>query len=190
MFSRKIINIYNNLARKHGNATVKDFWKYEKLEYKQNRLKLDIDFLNTWKRFDVYPKFLIFKLSNVLNKDSSSIRKRLHCSAISHRNKELQHVWKELGISKNFISKQLSTIDFYILKKSVTSHNRNSLQKSLYTQHKKISSLTTGCSYLYSQLTKLLLSCSLPIFTANETTTNLTQYELSQEETDLLGTNL
>ena len=28
--------------------------------------------------------------------------------------------------------------------------------------------------------------CSLPIFTANETITNLTQYELSQEEPDLL----
>ena len=35
---------------------------------------------------DVYPKFLIFKLQNVSNKDSSSIRKRLFCSAI---NKEL-----------------------------------------------------------------------------------------------------
>ena len=30
------------------------------------------------------------------------------------------------------------------------------------------------------------LDCSLPIFTANETITNLTQYELSQEESDLL----
>ena len=28
--------------------------------------------------------------------------------------------------------------------------------------------------------------CNLPIFTANETITNLTQYELSQEESDLL----
>ena len=27
--------------------TVQDFCKYEKLEYKKNRLKLDIDFLNT-----------------------------------------------------------------------------------------------------------------------------------------------
>ena len=28
----KIFNIYNNLAQKHGNVTVKDFRKYEKLE--------------------------------------------------------------------------------------------------------------------------------------------------------------
>ena len=32
--------------------------------------------------------------------------------------------------------------------------------------------------------------CSLPIFTANDTITNLTQYELSQEESDLLKADL
>ena len=34
VLSRKIINIYNDFAQKHGNVTVKDFRKYEKLEYK------------------------------------------------------------------------------------------------------------------------------------------------------------
>ena len=46
---------------------------------------------------------IIFKLSNVSNKDALSIRKRLLCSAIKNRNKELQHVLKELSISENFI---------------------------------------------------------------------------------------
>ena len=68
------------------------------------------------------------------------------------------------------------TIDFYILTKSITSYNKKSLQKSLYTQQKKLSSLTRDCN--------------LPIFTANETITNLTQYELSQEESDLLKAGL
>ena len=67
VLSRKIINIYNNIARKYGNVTVKDFQKYEKLEYKKNKLKLDIDFLNNCKQLGVYPKFLIFKLPNVSN---------------------------------------------------------------------------------------------------------------------------
>ena len=42
VLSRKIINIYNDIARKYGNVTVKDFRKYEKLEYKKNKLKLAI----------------------------------------------------------------------------------------------------------------------------------------------------
>ena len=33
-------------------------------------------------------------------------------------------------------------------------------------------------------------SCSLPIFTANDTITNVRQYELSQEKTDLLKADL
>ena len=154
MLSRKAINVYNDLARKHGKITVKDFRKYEKLHYKKNKLKLNIDFLNICKRPRVYPKFLIFKLPNVSNKDDSSICKKLLRSAINKRNKELQHVLKELSISENLLTKQLSTTDFYIFKKSITSHNNKSLQKSLYTQQKKLSSLTRGCS--------------LPLLTANE----------------------
>ena len=124
----------------------------------------------------MYPKFLTFNLPNVSNKYASSIRKRLLCSIINNCNKELQHVLKELSVSENFLSKQLSTIEFYILKKSITLHNKKSLWKSLYTHHKKLSSLTR--------------SCSLPIFTANETITNFAQYELSQVETDLVKAGL
>ena len=89
VLSRKIVNIYNDIARKYENVTVKDFRKYEKLEYKRNKLKLDINFLNNSKQLGVYPKFLIFKLPNVSIKDALSICKRLLCCAISKRNKEL-----------------------------------------------------------------------------------------------------
>ena len=81
VLSRKIINIYNDIAWKYGNVTVKDFQKYEKLGYKKNKLKLRINFLNNWKHLGVYPKFLIFKLLNVSNKDALSIGKRLLHSA-------------------------------------------------------------------------------------------------------------
>ena len=98
------------------------------------------------------------------------------CSTINKRNKELQHLSKELSLSVNVLSTQLSTIDFYILTKSITSYNKKSLQKSLYTQQKKLSLLTRDCN--------------LPIFTADETITNLTQYELFQERSALLKAGL
>ena len=50
VLSRKIINICNDIVQKYGHVTVKDFRKYEKLEYKKNKLKLDIDFLNNCKQ--------------------------------------------------------------------------------------------------------------------------------------------
>ena len=62
--------------------------------------------------------------------------------------------------------------DFEFSKSSL----QKSLQKSPYTQQKILSSLTRDCK--------------LPIFTADETITNLTQYELSQEESDLLKAGL
>ena len=102
VLSRKSINIYNDIAREYRNVTVQDFQKYEKLEFKKNKLKIGIYFLNSCKQLCVYPKFLIFKLPNVSNKDASSIRKKLIRSAISKDNKELQHLSKELSLSKNF----------------------------------------------------------------------------------------
>ena len=117
-------------------------------------------------------KIPYLKLLNISNKDLLSIRKRLLHSATSKRNKEPQHLSKELSQSANFLSTQLSTIDFYILTESITSYNKKLLQKSLYTQQKKLYSLKSDCN--------------LPIFTANEAIANLTQYELSQEEPDLL----
>ena len=87
VLSRKVINIYNDIAQKYGNVTVKDFQKIGKLEYEKNKLKLDIDFLNNCQQLDVYPKFLIFELKNVSNKHALSIRKIPLRSAINKRNK-------------------------------------------------------------------------------------------------------
>ena len=52
----------------------------------------------------------------------------------------------------------------------------NGYRNRYILNRKKLSSLTRGCS--------------LPIFTANETITNLAQYELSKEEPDLLKAGL
>ena len=96
---------------------------------------------------------------------------------ISKRNKELHHLSKELSQSNTFLSKQLSSIDFHnIIKRSITSHNKKSLQKFQNAHQKKLSSVTRNCS--------------LPTFTSNETIINLTQYELSQIEAELLKADL
>ena len=157
--SRWILNNYYDIAQKYGNVTVKDFRKYLKLEHKKNKLKLDSDFLNNWKQLGVYPKFLIFNLPMFINlyKDALSICKRLLRSPISQHNQELQHLSKKLSLSENLLSKQLFTIDFYILTKSITSHNKKSLQKSFYFQQYSYLHWQGTATYLYSQLTKLLL---------------------------------
>ena len=136
----------------------------------------------------MYSKFLIFKLLNVSYKDALSIHKRLLCSAFNKRNKELHDVSKELSESETFLSKQLCTIDFYILNKSITSHKKKLLRKLLkistqlstqtrsYQKKKSYQDRRKTTAYLHSH--------------SNETITNLTQYELSQKEFDLLKAGL
>ena len=149
VLSRKIIDIYNDVARKYRNFTVKDFRKYEKLEYKKNKLKLDDDFLNNWKQLGVYPKFLIFKLLDVSNKEALSFRKNLLRSTINKHAKKLANFPKELSLSKKILSKQLSTTDFFILTKSITLHNKKLLQQSLYTEKNKLIFTTEGLQLTY-----------------------------------------
>ena len=86
------------------------------------------------------------------------------------------NIFQKNCLTENLSSTQLSTIDFYTFTKSITLYNKKLLKKLLHTQQKKLSSLTRDCN--------------LPIFTANKTITNLTQYELSQEESDLLKAGL
>ena len=141
VLSRKIVNIYNDIAQKYGIVTVKDFRKYEKLEYKKNKLKLDIDFLNNCKQLGVYPKFLIFKLPNVSNKDALSIRKRLlHC-VINKCNKELHHLSKELSLSKKIhnIVKQEIAAEIVIHSTKIVIYTDEGLQLTYITKSTYIS---------------------------------------------------
>ena len=158
---RKNYKYLQRSARKYRNVTVVDFRKYEKLEYEKNILKSDIDFLSSCKQLGVYPKFLIFKLLKVSKKDALSVRKRLLRSTIKKLNKELRDLSKEFSLSGNLLSTQLSTIEFYILTKYKTLHNKKLLQKWLCTQQKKLSSLTSDRK--------------LPTFIPNENISDLTQ---------------
>ena len=108
VLSRKIINIYNDIARRYGNIPVKDFQKCEKSKYRKNKLKLEIEFLNSCKQLGVYLRFVIFKLPNISNQDALSIRKILLHSTINKHNKELLHFSKELTLSKTFFIKAAS----------------------------------------------------------------------------------
>ena len=144
--SRKTTNIYNNKARKHGKLTVKDFRKYDKLKYNQNKLKLGINFLSHCKQLGLYPKLRICKLRSVSNKNASSILKTLLPSAINKCNNKFQHFLRELSQTETFLSKRLSAIDFYILNRYKTSRNKKSLQKLLNTEQKKLPLLTRNCS--------------------------------------------
>ena len=140
VLSGKTINIYNDIARKCGNITVKDFRKYEKLEYKKNKLKLDIDFLNKYKHLDVYPKLLILNCQMFLIKTLYQFVKGSFVvpSASVIKNSNI--------FQKNSVCPKTFYLHSFLLLTSTSlqnlPYNKKSLQKSLYTQQKKLPSLT------------------------------------------------
>ena len=140
VLSGKIINIYNDIARKYGNITVKDFRKYEKLEYKKNKLKLDIDFLNKYKHLDVYPKLLILNCQMFLIKTLYQFVKGSFVAPSAS-------VIKNSNIfQKNSVCPKTFYLHSFLLLTSTSlqnlPYNKKLLQKSLYTQQKKLPSLT------------------------------------------------
>ena len=136
MLARKVSSIYSDIAE-----------KYKKIKYKQNKLKLNNDFhkqlQNTWCISEIC---YLQTTPNVSNRYASSMWKRLLRSATNKRDKEFHHNSKELKKTEFLLFKHLFLIDFYILNRSITSHNKRALQKSLSTQQKKLSSLTRTCN--------------------------------------------
>ena len=173
---RKIIDIYSDIAQKYDELRIQDFRKFEKLHLKKQKLQLDINYLNNCKQLGVCPNFLVFKLPNVSKHDAFGIRKKLLRSAINKANKQFHQTSKALITTERNLSNILSSIDFYILNRSVTHFNNKILQKCIATQQKKLSALTHNRN--------------LPTFSHNDTINNLTNYKLTQEKSDLLKSGL
>ena len=73
--SLKEFRIHTKLFSIAENINIQfQFINIKKLQYKNNKLKLGIDFPNNCKQLGVHPEVLIYKLLNVSHKDISSIR--------------------------------------------------------------------------------------------------------------------
>ena len=124
---------------------VKIFKNMKKLEYKKNKLKLDIDFLTNCKQFGVYP------ISLSLNCRMFPI-KMLYQFVKDFFEVPLRSVIKNYNIFQRnqSIRKPFMYTAFYYwllhAYKTITSYNNKLVQKSLNTQQKKLSSLTRDCN--------------------------------------------
>ena len=83
-------------------------------------------------------------------------KKRL-CWTIAKRSKEFWGILYKNLTQPNSLSKQLSSIDFYLISRSITSNNKKTSPKSWNTLLNKFSSLARNCNLPHSQLTRPLL---------------------------------
>ena len=70
----KTESIASIIRRRYGDKVVREVRKFEKLDYKLRKVKLDLDFLFKCRDNDVIPNFLNFRLANKKLQDSPAYK--------------------------------------------------------------------------------------------------------------------
>ena len=136
---------------------------------------LDVSFLKSCQRFNVFPKFICFQLPNVSKYDVIPIRKRLLKSAISKRCKERRRLQIEKDRLENKIKHELTGIDYFIFHKALLKNVNREVHHIIQNHQKKRRMLTKNCI--------------LP-FDSKETVTNISSHKLTFDENEALSFGL
>jgi len=169
---RNVGRIISDYSSKYaGILELSQFRKVEKLSKKVKKAELDINFLTSCQRFNVFPKFVCFPLPNVNKHDVFAIRKRLLKSALNKRSKEKRKLKYEKDKIENKIKKVLSGIEFYIFNKALQRNIDQEVNSIVRNHQKKLKALTKNCV--------------LP-FDSTETVRNISSHKLTKDESEAL----
>ena len=142
----------------------------------KNHIKLDkailnLNFLLNCKTLGAVPKFLYFNLPYPNHNDSKAIRRRLLRNAIWKRTNEKYKLTKDLQEISKDVKSVVKGIEWLVLEKSILTNMKKKRTSIIRTHEKKLNNLTKNFT--------------LP-FTSDEVITNLSNYQLSDRERDLL----
>ena len=167
--------IYDITFRYNGIVDVKQLRKWEKLQIKVKKAELDLTFVKNCQAYNVDPKFLAFKIPHSNRTDDEAIRKRLLKSAINRRRKEHLKLTKDLEVIKGNLSLILTSVDFFMLNKTIHKNCQDVVNVIVKTDHNKLQNLKKN---------------EVLPFRNNEVITNLLNYRLSDNEANLLKNGL
>ena len=139
----KIINIYNNLARKHGNATVKDFRKYKKLECKSKKCR---------NSNEAYINF-----SNIID---SVYDECLPVAKIRLKQKKHFTPWITRGIKKSFKRKQ-KLYQKFLKHRTILNEEKYKAYKNLFESIKRESKKSYFSNKLLQYKNNMKKTCSV-----------------------------
>ena len=163
--------IYDISSKYNGRLELSQLRKLEKISTKTQKADLEISFLKSCQRFNVFPKFICFQLPNVSKFDVIGIRKRLLKSAISERCKERRRLQIEKDRLENKIKHDLTGIDYFIFHKALLKNINREVHHTLQNHQKKLRMLTKNCI--------------LP-FDSKETVTTISSHKLTFDENEAL----
>ncbi len=175
LLARPFGRIIYDVAARYDEINVGDLRKLEKITIKIKRIKNDIAFLKNCQTFQVFPKFVTFRLPLTTEYDTRAIRKRLLRSAIHRRIMEKKKMESKLNELINKTKNILNRMDWMIVNRSIQKNVKKEDAKHVANHEKKLQNLTRN---------KVL-----PL-TAEEVITNLSNYTLTDEEKSLLKNGL
>ena len=147
------LSIISILPKRYGERLVKPVRKLEKLDFKYKKAQFNLEFLQTFKKDNVIPKFLRFELANRHLSSSHAYnicQKRLLNEEISNKHTTVPTLAFNLISLKNELKCVLNIMNFvHITTVFLTSNNKNIL-KVRKIQGKKINKLCSDNSYYES----------------------------------------
>ena len=132
---------------------------------------MDISFLSSCQKFNVFPNFICFPLPNVGKCDVYAIRRCLLKTAINKRSKEKRKLIYDMEKIEKKIRRVLSSIEFFIFNKALRRNIDREVHKIIKTHQKKLKALTRNCV--------------LP-FDPKDTITNISSHKLTEDENEAL----
>ena len=157
LLSRSYGNVIYDLTRKYdGLLSLQDLRKFEKLTIKKRKSDLEVSFLRSCRKFNVFTKFVCFSLPNIDRYDTHYIRKRLLRSATLKRSKENNKPTSDLSILETKLKATLSSLDWTILTRHLKKNVDKQMKKIILTHQKKLRNLTKNTALPFTCTRKRL----------------------------------
>ena len=134
------------IRNRYLNDTVKLVRQFEKLDYKDRKILLDLNFLENCIKNNVTPKFLQFRLANKYLRSSSTFRQcqqKLLKQEIINKKRCFKLMEKDLLSVKNELIFKLKWIDFHHVCNLFLTGNDKSISKHQNIQDKKFGKLSS-----------------------------------------------
>ena len=136
------------VRKRHSGEILKTIHKFEKVDYKLRKAKLDINFLMKCHQESVIPNFLKFHLANKDLRNSITYIKcqqNLLQSEINNKESYLKPLQNDFNRLRNDLQFSLNCIDFARISAIFLSSNDNLLKNHDSIQQKKFNKLLTEC---------------------------------------------
>ena len=141
-------SVANTIRNRYGGQTLSKIRKFEKLDFRCRKLKLDISFLEVCIEKGVVPNFVKFKTANRRLKESNSYdvcQKLLLCEELKIKNCKLEADSLSLTGIKQDICYDISPIDFLFITSLFLEKNVSNIREIEISQNIKLSKLLEEC---------------------------------------------